>query len=178
MCPLRLVRSGWIALTISPGHCIWSRYHGSINRGVAVSKEEWTVFLAVGMSWPPPRWIALSARVTSRILTFVDRTGSSHKGPSLVAHWKPWTILGLHDNNKDLSTSLGRVSSIRILVPCVGEEPNAQTDRDDKRSQSYLVWKNLPSWSDDVQAACETRWLSSYEKLYHCSLPFDFPNSS
>jgi hypothetical protein len=54
-------------------------------------------------------------------------------------------MLGLHEFNIALSTSLGRVSSMRIFVPWVGELPNAQTDRDDSKSQSYFVWKNLPN---------------------------------
>ena len=60
MCPRLFVRTGWTAFTMSPGHWIWSRYHGSMRRGEAVNKAEWTVFLAVGIIWPPPRWIALT----------------------------------------------------------------------------------------------------------------------
>ena len=54
-------------------------------------------------------------------------------------------MLGLQEFNMDLSTSLGRVSSMRIFVPWVGELPKAHTDREDNKSQSYFVWKNLPS---------------------------------
>lgn len=108
--------------------------------------EEWTTLLAVGITWPPPRWIGLSANTASRIFTLVPRTGSSHKGPSLVAHWKPCTMLALQDDSKLLSTSLGRVSSIKRLVPRDGESPKAHTDREERRSQPYWLWKNRPNF--------------------------------
>jgi hypothetical protein len=105
------VRTGWMELTISPGHCIWRRYQGSINRGVAVNKEECTVFRAVGISWPPPRWIALSAKVTSRILTLVDRTGSSQSGPLRYCGWAQTTRWETEDELEDKHNT-------KILLPC------------------------------------------------------------
>ena len=87
----------------------------------------------------------LSASVASRILIFVPSTGSSHIGPSRVAHWNPCTMLDRQEFSSTLSTSLGSVS-MSIFVPCVGESPKAHTDLDVRRSQLYLVWKNRPSF--------------------------------
>lgn len=50
-----------------------------------------------------------------RNLTFL--IGSSHKGPSRVAHLNPWIIVSLQDYNNYLSTSEGRVSSINTFEP-------------------------------------------------------------
>lgn len=44
-----------------------------------------------------------------------------------------------------LRTSEGRVSSTRMLGP-VASGPKAQMERAASRSQSYLVWKNSPSF--------------------------------
>jgi len=71
--------------------------------------------------------------------------GSSHRGPSLVPHWKPCTMESLTELRSDLLTSDGRVSSTRILGP-VESGPKAQMDRAASKSQSYLVWKNSLSF--------------------------------
>merc|ERR1711957_420199 len=55
-------------------------------------------------------------------------------------------MLDLEVLRRDLSTSPGRVSSSRMLVPWVGESPKAQTDRAESRSQSYLDWKYRPTF--------------------------------
>lgn len=44
-----------------------------------------------------------------------------------------------------LSTSDGRVSSTKMLGPELSG-PNAQIERAASKSQSYLVWKNSPSF--------------------------------
>ena len=67
--------------------------------------------------------------------------GSSHKGPSLVPHWKPWTMESFTVLSSTLLTSDGKVSSTRMLGP-VEFGPKAQMDRAASKSQSYFVWKN------------------------------------
>lgn len=79
------------------------------------------------------------------IIKILQYLRSSHNGPSLVAHWKPWMMESFTVFNKLLSTSEGRVSSTRILGPELSG-PNAQIERAASKSQSYLVWKNSPSF--------------------------------
>ena len=74
-------------------------------------------YLAVGITWPPPRWIGSLAILASKILNLVFRIGSSHKGPSRVPHWKPWTMESFTEPKRPLSTSDGKVSSTKILGP-------------------------------------------------------------
>lgn len=50
-----------------------------------------------------------------------------------------------HTARPVLRTSEGRVSSTRMLGP-VASGPKAQMERAASRSQSYLVWKNSPSF--------------------------------
>lgn len=50
-----------------------------------------------------------------------------------------------HGSRELCRTSEGRVSSTRMLGP-VASGPKAQMERAASRSQSYLVWKNSPSF--------------------------------
>ena len=70
---------------------------------------------------------------------------SSHSGPSLVAHWKPWMMESLTVLRRLLSTSDGSVSSTRMFGPELSG-PNAHIERAASKSQSYFVWKNSPSF--------------------------------
>lgn len=89
-------------------------------------------------------------------LNFTFLTGSSQRGPSLVAQQNPiliikyfgvgvgfkvknvpWLMFSLHSFNSILSTSLGRVSSMRTLAPYFSG-PKLQTLRAASISQSYF----------------------------------------
>lgn len=94
---------------------------------LTMRKAEYTTLLAVGMTWPPPLCRGSWAITASRILnlTFlmaesITKTNefisveevqtqrhdlrSSHRGPSLVPHWNPWTMLSLTEPSSALST--------------------------------------------------------------------------
>ena len=89
---------------------------------------------AVGIIWPPPRWMGSAAMSawTRRNLTL--RIGSSHSGPSRVAHWKPCLMCSRTSARRFLSTSSGSVSSTSTLGPS-SAGPNAQMLRAASASQ-------------------------------------------
>lgn len=67
------------------------------------------------------------AILASIILNLTFLMGSSHKGPSLVAHWNPYIIKSLTSPNDCLFVSEGSVSSKNTLGPYLSG-PKAQTD--------------------------------------------------
>ncbi len=60
---------------------ISTRYTGSMSRGSAVSWQAYRTLRAVGMIWPPPRWMASVWRVTSWTSKRTPRMFSSHSTP-------------------------------------------------------------------------------------------------
>mmetsp|Transcript_1109 Transcript_1109/g.3259 ORF Transcript_1109/g.3259 Transcript_1109/m.3259 type:complete len:215 (-) Transcript_1109:1115-1759(-) len=114
-----------------------------MSRGVAVRKEEYVTLLAVGMICPPLLWIASSAIVASKSLNLTLLMGSSHSGPSLAPHWKPWITEFLTAFTRLLSTSEAKVSSNKAFAPCFSG-PKAHTDLPAMTSHSYLSSRYFP----------------------------------
>mmetsp|Transcript_9127 Transcript_9127/g.19840 ORF Transcript_9127/g.19840 Transcript_9127/m.19840 type:complete len:244 (+) Transcript_9127:329-1060(+) len=77
------------------GHWISTMKTGSIRRGEAVIIAARKTRRDVGMTCPPPRWIASACRTTSWISILTSRQTSSHSGPSLVTHCQPATTESL-----------------------------------------------------------------------------------
>ena len=65
--------------------------NGSMTRGSAAKRAAYSTRRQVGMSWPPPRWMASACSVTSCMLKRTPRMGSSIIGPSFVAQLKAAT---------------------------------------------------------------------------------------
>jgi hypothetical protein len=86
------------------------------------------------MICPAPRAIASDARVASVRRNFTLRSGSSHRGPSRVAHAKPWRRVSRAARRAlGSATSDGSVSFCRMFGP-VSSGPKAQMLRLASRS--------------------------------------------
>ena len=60
---------------------ISTKYTGSIKDGSAVNIQAYRHLLAVGIIWPPPRWMASACKVTSWMSKRTPRTFSSQSTP-------------------------------------------------------------------------------------------------
>jgi len=81
---------------------------GSIILGFANKNEQYAALLVVGIIYPPPRYTGSSEKLPCKNLKFTFLIGSSHKGPSLEAHWNPYIIEFLTINSFYLSVSKSR----------------------------------------------------------------------
>lgn len=113
----------------------------------------------------------MGRHTSQRALSFTGRCRMLSGKEHLVA--SPTRELGdRRGSHRSRRTSEGRVSSTRMLGP-VASGPKAQMERAASRSQSYLVWKNSPSFflgeggARDVRQFRDSRLLhgSSHHSL-------------
>mmetsp|Transcript_12886 Transcript_12886/g.41172 ORF Transcript_12886/g.41172 Transcript_12886/m.41172 type:complete len:247 (+) Transcript_12886:269-1009(+) len=91
---LRVMDEYACPLTAS-GHWISHMKTGSCSRGDAVIIEARKQRRAVGMIWPPPRWMVSACSTTSWMWIMTSRHVSSQSGPSLHTHCQPATTESL-----------------------------------------------------------------------------------
>ena len=77
------------------GHWISTRKTGSSRRGCGGQDGGEETRRAVGMIWPPPRWMASACSTTSCMSMRTSRSVSSQSGPSLHTHCQPATTESL-----------------------------------------------------------------------------------
>mmetsp|Transcript_82097 Transcript_82097/g.220664 ORF Transcript_82097/g.220664 Transcript_82097/m.220664 type:complete len:242 (+) Transcript_82097:258-983(+) len=136
--PRRRFMQLYTPLMASWGHVISTRKTGSCSVGLPSISAAKHARRVGGMICPAPRWMESVCRVQSVRLKRMPRMFSSHRGPSLVAHWKALLTCSLISKRYWIAC----VTSTTTLAPSVSG-PQHQILRAADSSQSYFSRKTF-----------------------------------